>query len=59
MVLWSGDPLELGSPALRVLVGGETVHEWDAEAGPDGRTTAPVLVDGGCRRAWAILGLNQ
>jgi hypothetical protein len=31
VVLWSGDPLELASRALRVWVGGSEVYTYDEE----------------------------
>jgi imidazolonepropionase-like amidohydrolase len=33
VVVWSGDPLDVGSRAEHVLVEGVTVYEWDALAG--------------------------
>jgi len=32
VVIWSGDPLDVMSRAEHVLIAGETVYEWDAEA---------------------------
>ena len=37
VVLWSGDPLDVNSRALRVLIGGATMYEWD-ETAHRGRT---------------------
>jgi imidazolonepropionase-like amidohydrolase len=33
VVIWSGDPLDVISRALRVLIGGREVYRYDAEAG--------------------------
>ncbi|WBU38366.1 amidohydrolase [Homoserinibacter sp. YIM 151385] len=33
LVIWSGDPLDVGSRAELVLVGGREVYRWDAAAG--------------------------
>ena len=33
VVLWSGDPLDMDTRALQVLISGQTVYRWDDEAG--------------------------
>jgi imidazolonepropionase-like amidohydrolase len=33
VVVWSGDPLDVMSRALRVFVGGREVYTWDDDAG--------------------------
>ncbi|MFC5997827.1 amidohydrolase [Quadrisphaera sp. GCM10027208] len=40
VVVWSGDPLDVFSRALRVFVGGRQVYTWDEEAG-DGVHLSP------------------
>ncbi|MGI8721734.1 MAG: amidohydrolase family protein, partial [Geodermatophilaceae bacterium] len=40
VVIWSADPLEVMSRALRVFIGGREVYAWDESAGA-GRTSDP------------------